>query len=534
MLLRRSAAGGKPARPERTATGIRSALNSGLVAGSVVAPGWRPALVFIGIAALVFGIVFQREVAGAVQVWIESTAYTHCFLIIPLVGFLLWERRAVIASVSPSPTLWPLLAMPLLSGLWLIAAILDIQEARQILLVAMFEVVVLVALGPRVFWLLLAPLVFLFFLVPSGAFLVPTLQKITAQISIAGLELLHIPVFSDGFMIEIPEGTFEIAEACAGLRFLIASIVFGCFFAVVMYRSVIRRALFITLSLVVPIAANGMRALGIIVLAHLEGSAAAVEADHVLYGWFFFTLVIIILIAIGMAFAQKIDRRIPIRASGWSKPAAWRFAIGIPAALLLAVAGPAYAARLNALYPSAPLAVAHAPLVAAPWQSLSPPAADWHPAVYGADREFLDGFEEPGSGVVIRYVALYRLRASGDALTKTGNRLVDDKRWHITEYGRAEAILDSKTTTVASTEIVSGQRHRLVWSFYVVDGGVAAGLLETKLLRARAILVDREPVGAFVAISASMDDPKDPAEQQLNRFLAASQPPTEYLAALPR
>ena len=153
--------------------------------------------------------------------------------------------------------------------------------------------------------------------------------------------------------------------------------------------------------------------------------------------------------------------------------------------------------------------------------------------VYGADREFLDGFEEPGSGVVIRYVALYRLRASGDALTKTGNRLADDKLWHITGYGRAEATLGGKPTAVASTEIVSGQRHRLVWSFYVVDGRIAAGLLETKLLRARAVLLDREPVGAFVAISASMDDPKDPAEQQLTRFLAASQPLTEYLAALP-
>jgi exosortase A len=515
-------------------TGLRSALNRQPVAGVAVAPGWRPALLFIGIAALVFGIVFQREIAGAVQVWIESTAYTHCFLIIPLVGFLLWERRAIIAMVSPSPTLWPLLAMPFLSGLWLIAAILDIQEARQILLVAMFEVVMLVALGPRVFRLFLAPLLFLFFLVPSGAFLVPTLQKITAQISVAGLEMLHIPVFSDGFMIEIPEGTFEVAEACAGLRFLIASIVFGCFFAVVMYQSAIRRAVFITLSLVVPIAANGMRALGIIVLAHLEGSAAAVEADHVLYGWFFFTLVIIILIAIGMTFAQKIDRRIPMRSSGWSKPAAWRFATAIPAALLLALAGPAYAARLNTVYPPFSLAAAHAPLIAAPWQGLSDPAADWHPAVYGADREFLDGFEEPGSGVIIRYVALYQLRAGGDALTKTGSRLADDKRWHITEYGRAEAVLDGKPVTVASTQIVSGQHHRLVWSFYVVDGRIAAGLFETKLLRARAVLVDREPVGAFVAISASMDDPKDPAEQQLSRFFTASQPPTEYLAALPR
>ncbi len=500
----------------------------------MVAPGWRPALAFIGIAALVFGIVFQREISGALQVWIESTAYNHCFLIIPLVGFLLWERRAVIASVSPSPTLWPLVAMPLLSALWLIAAILDIQEARQLSLVAMFEVVLLVALGTRVFRLLAAPLLFLFFLVPSGAFLVPTLQKITAQISIAGLELLHIPVFSDGFMIEIPEGTFEIAEACAGLRFLIASIVFGCFFAVVMYRSAIRRALFITLSLVVPIAANGMRALGIIVLAHLQGSAAAVEADHVLYGWFFFTLVIIILIAIGMTFAQKIDRRIPVGSTRWSKPAASRFAIAIPAALLLALTGPAYAARLNALYPPSPLPVAHAPLVAAPWKGVSDAVAGWHPEVRGADREFLDGFEEPGSGVVIRYLALYRLRAGGDGLTTTESRLADDKLWHITGYGRSEAVLGGKPTPVATAEIVSGQRRRLVWSFYIVDSRFAAGLFETKLLRARAVLLEREPVGAFVAISASMDDPKDPAEQQLAHFLAASQPFTEYLAMLPR
>jgi EpsI family protein len=301
-----------------------------------------------------------------------------------------------------------------------------------------------------------------------------------------------------------------------------------------MYQSASRRALFITLSLAVPIAANGMRALGIIVLAHLEGSAAAVEADHVLYGWFFFTLVIIILIAIGMTFAQKLDRRTPIGSTGWSKPAAWRYAIAIPAALLLAMAGPAYAARLNALYPPSALTVAHAPLITTPWQGLSDPTVGWRPMVYDADREFLDGFEEPGSGVVIRYVALYRLRASGDALTKTGNRLADDKLWHITGYGRAEATLGGKPTTVGSTEIVSGQLHRLVWSFYVVDGRIAAGLLETKLLRARAVLLDPEPVGAFVAISASMDDRKDPAEQQLNRFLAASQPLTEYVARLPQ
>ena len=58
-----------------------------------------PALIVIGVAGLVFGGIFWHEVARAVDVWIGSTAYNHCFLILPLIGFLLWERRAVIASV---------------------------------------------------------------------------------------------------------------------------------------------------------------------------------------------------------------------------------------------------------------------------------------------------------------------------------------------------------------------------------------------------------------------------------------------------
>ena len=504
------------------------------IAASSMAPGWRLALIFIGIAAFVFAVVFRADISGAVGVWIASTAYNHCFLILPLIGFLLWERRVVIASVSPHPNFWPLVLMPVLSIVWLIAAILDIQEGRQLLAVAMFELVLLVTLGPYLFRLLLAPLLFLFFLVPSGEFLVPSLQKITADFSVAGLHVLEIPVYSDGFMIEIPEGTFEVAEACAGLRFLIASVVFGCFFAVVMYRNYIRRAVFISLSVTVPIVANGLRALGIIVLAHLAGDAAAVEADHILYGWFFFTLVIIILIAVGMTFAQKIDRRMPAHSAGWSKPPPWRFSTAVPAALLLALAGPAYAARLDASYPRYPLSPPQPPLVAGPWHAKGDAAADWRPAVPGADHEFLERFQEPGSGLIIRYVALYRLQAIGNSLTRTGNRVADGVRWQVAEYGHAETSLGHERISVASTEIVSGQHRRLVWSFYVVDGRTAVGLMEAKLLQARAVLFERRPLGAFVAVSASMDDPKNPAEQQLTRFLAASQPFPQYLASLQR
>jgi exosortase A len=511
---------------------LHSTPNGQPIVVSLLAPGWRPALILIGIASIVFGIAFRQEIVGAVRVWSDSTAYNHCFLVLPLAGFLLWERRAVISSVSPRPALWPLLALPALSAIWLLAVVLDIQEGRQLVMVAMFQVVLLVALGDRVFGQLLAPFLFLFFLVPSGAFLVPSLQTITADIAVAGLRFLHIPVFSDGYMIEIPEGPFEIAEACAGLRFLIASSVFGCFFAVVMYRSFLRRILFIVMSVVVPIIANGLRALGIIALAHLEGSAAAVEADHILYGWVFFTLVIMILIAIGMAFAEKPGWRPQISPTTMGKTSPWRFAVAVLAAVLLVLTGPTYAYRLDCLFPATRLPDTDSPHVAPSWHFLSGTFSSWHPLVRGADREFLEEFEQAGSGIVVRYIALYPLRAMGNMLTTTENRLADDDEWRIAERGEAVFSLGDEKIAVTSAEIVSGPRRRLVWSFYIVDGRITGRLIEAKLLQARAVLLQRGRVAALVAVSASMDDPGNPAELQLTRFLAASQSLPQYVDSL--
>src|SRR5579862_8398536 len=137
---------------------------------------WTPALISVVMACAVFGLAFQREIVGAIRVWIGSTAYNHCFLILPLVAVLLWSRREAIASLRPRPAAWALVLVPALSAIWVAAALLDILEAEQLIVVALFEVLLVAVLGWRAFRALLAPLLFLFFLVPFGAFLVPALQ----------------------------------------------------------------------------------------------------------------------------------------------------------------------------------------------------------------------------------------------------------------------------------------------------------------------------------------------------------------------
>jgi hypothetical protein len=54
----------------------------------------------------------------------------------------------------------------------------------------------------------------------------------------------------------------------------------------------------------VPIVANGIRGIGIVYLGYLLGSAQAAAADHILYGWIFFSIVILLLILLGLPFRQ--------------------------------------------------------------------------------------------------------------------------------------------------------------------------------------------------------------------------------------
>ena len=259
-----------------------------------------PAVAAIGLGLLALVAVFWPECRAAVKVWIDSTAYGHCFLVAPLAAYLAWDRRRALAGLLPRPTPALALAGLPLPLLWLAAQRLGIMEGRQLVAMGFVELLFLAVLGWRLFRALSGPLLYLVFLVPFGAFITPALQSVTAHFIDAGLTVLAIPHFSNDMYIEIPAGAFFVAEACAGLRFLIAAVAFGVFYALLNYRSTGRRVAFIAASVVIPIIANGLRALGIVVLGHVLGSAEAAAADHLIYGWVFFSFVMLLLVAAGL------------------------------------------------------------------------------------------------------------------------------------------------------------------------------------------------------------------------------------------
>jgi exosortase A len=311
---------------------------------SLAAAVWRhfrpvaPALA-VGCAVLVG--LFLPEQLAAVRVWDSSSAYGHCWLVLPVAAWLAWDRRhALVAETAVPWRAGALLAIPL-ALLWLAAERVGVMEARQLAALGLVEILVLAVLGWRLAWAMAAPLGYLIFLVPFGAFLTPALQDVTVWFVRHGLGVLGIPYAIRERQIDIPGGSFYIAEACAGLRFLIASIAFGALYSLIMFVSPWRRVAFVAASCAVPVVANGLRALGIVVLGYVLGSAQAAYTDHILYGWLFFTLVIVALALAGLPFREAPSAALapgPLPARG----AAWRAAAA--AGVVVAVAGMARAA----------------------------------------------------------------------------------------------------------------------------------------------------------------------------------------------
>jgi exosortase A len=303
--------------------------------------------------------------------------------------YLIWERRGVLDAIPARAEFrWVALALPIAAA-WFVAERLGIMEGRQLMAVAGFELLLVVVLGRHLFWALSGPLLFLFFLVPFGAFLTPTLQHFTARFTEIGLNLLGIPNYTDDLVIEIPEGNFFVAEACAGLRFLIAAVAFGVFYALLNYRSPVRRGIFITASIIVPVVANGFRALGIVVLGRVLGSAEAAAADHVIYGWIFFSIVMLLLVAAGMPLREPPETRPQQPRSGFGPRGANPVAGALVVVALLSM-GPAIAGVFNARAVAAPLAAL--PTLVMPAGCAQVDAASALPAARASFKLRCDGF----------------------------------------------------------------------------------------------------------------------------------------------
>jgi exosortase A len=396
---------------------------------------WPAHLAALGAVAALILLTYRHDAFAMARIWWDSSTYEHCLVILPIVGWLVWQRLPVVTEITPMGWALPLLWVAAGTIGWLLGEAAGVAVARHLGLAMILQGAVAALLGRGVTAALLFPLFYALFLVPAGDALVPPLQTMTAKMCMTLLHLVQVPAKIDGVFITTPGGWFKVAEACSGAKFLIAMIALGALVAHLGFNSWRRRAGFMILCVVVPVIANGIRAFGTIWVAQYRGAKAASGFDHVVYGWIFFAIVITAVLAMSWRFFDRAADAPPVDGAAVARQAAMqRHALPlIPTAiavLLIAVVAPTWAALIQSRGAVPIAAGAHLPQVAG-WTWM--PATDgtrWVPRFDGADRLLAGRYRDATGAEVDLAVALYARQGEGRELVGFGHGAVDpDGPW---------------------------------------------------------------------------------------------------------
>jgi len=365
--------------------------------------------------------------------------------------------------------------------------------------------------------------------VPIGEFLMPTLIDRTPDFTVAALRATGVPVYREGNFFTIPSGNWSVVEACSGLRYLIASFMVGCLYAYLSYRSIQRRAAFIAASIVVPIVANWMRAYLIVMLGHLSANRLATGVDHLIYGWIFFGLVMLLLFWIGGRWREDLDDVRSLAPVPMGNASASASTIGparrktwavAAATLVLAAIWQPLLAKLDVSDYSTPVRLP--PITGTKgWVPVSDEVSNWRPDLSGARAEYRQTFFKAGQRVEL-HIAFYRGQTPQAKAITSSNELVHttNKFWRMASIGTARVETGAERIDVR-TAVVTNERVRLVvWRWYWVDGRATSSDYAAKLYQAMSVLEGRGDPVAWVIVSMPAETDEAQVRAALQDFTA--------------
>ncbi len=258
---------------------------------------WQRPLLGLTVGWVILIALAAREWGEMLHQWWNIDTYSHILLVPAIIVWLVVLKLQDLKSLTPQSWTPGLALVVAALGLWFAGRISGLNLLAHAGAVGMLQAAVIAILGLRISALLFLPLSFAVFLVPFGDEIIPQLQSVTAAIAIKLTEWSGIPAQIDGIYIDTPVGLFIVAEACSGVRFLIAMIALAVLVAFTRFESWGRRAAFLAAAVIIPIIANGIRAWGTIYIAQFQGVEFAAGFDHIVYGWVFFAIVVGIVLA---------------------------------------------------------------------------------------------------------------------------------------------------------------------------------------------------------------------------------------------
>lgn len=247
---------------------------------------WLPGVCFSGIFLYLYKDVFS----ALIQSWINVPAHSHGFFV-PLVSlYIVWEYRQRIALEKISPNLFLGAFVLFFSCLLLLfgkASMVNIVQQGSMLVMVCGLIILL--LGFHFMKFLWIPVGYLLLMFPFLDGLIRQIQwpfqLLSANMAVAVLQGLGIPVLLTDNYIQLPEITLEVARACSGIQYMVSTIAIVIVLMILFMQKTWARVLLFIVAVFVGITTNWLRVILVSLWVYYGGKTVH-GPGHILQGLF--------------------------------------------------------------------------------------------------------------------------------------------------------------------------------------------------------------------------------------------------------
>lgn len=237
-----------------------------------------------------------------VQDWIRDDNYSHGFLVIPVAIYVFAVRRAKLNFPAVPDRLGLVLFVLGSVGLLVGIAASEFFTTRMSLILQVTGIG-LYYLGRKNFSHVWFAFLYLGFMVPIPSILyyqaTLPMQLLASKVTTVLLEVVGVPVLRQGNIIHLPDYSLEVAEACSGLRSLVALLAVGSLYAWHIFEGWVRPVALTLAMIPIAIAANVFRIFATGLGAYAISKDVADTFLHEISGLMVFGLAVIALVILG-------------------------------------------------------------------------------------------------------------------------------------------------------------------------------------------------------------------------------------------
>jgi exosortase len=224
---------------------------------------------------------------------------------------MIWRNRDNL-SVQPIDGSWFGIFLALLSLLiFLIGKLGSIITLLPVSMVLFVWGAVLFFFGFKLFRLCFFPLFFLLFMIPAPSqfytALTNPLQVIVTKVTVAIASMMGVLIYREGNVIHLPDMSFQVVQACSGLRSIMMMLTLGAIFGYFSLRSPFMRIILIAAGIPIAIIVNIFRVFSMVIAYNYFKFNLTEGTPHTILGLLVFALGLVFFIVLqkGMAKCER-------------------------------------------------------------------------------------------------------------------------------------------------------------------------------------------------------------------------------------